>query len=389
MDQYGTGHSALQEVNILGLVMSITFVLLLLPLAFFFWTRRNHPYIKIRSLLFLFISLVLGSFTAPLSYAIFYAAYPRISCVFLFWGQFFLYQFYAFPLLIRCWIFVYMFRTTKHRARAAKRRDDRESKIISIATKWKRGAGAWLAKNKWLATDKFLFKLWVAGFIFHLLAPALIQITHGRIVGEFAEQGDYCASAPGNFIVTVCIGVVYIIFVFFFVYVLKTAKDAYFLKQEFRAICISWLVFVLIWVIWLQADILKNSFPSFFWISMAAISNMLVSGYYVWFQVYLDERTKRKRDEEGVVFDGTLRQMLHRPAFKTRFYDFLKLQFCVENLLFWDAVREWKHGGHDYSVACQIYDQFIRSDAENQVNIGNKHVHPVTRFLKEVAVPCY
>ncbi|KYQ91180.1 hypothetical protein DLAC_08092 [Tieghemostelium lacteum] len=85
-----------------------------------------------------------------------------------------------------------------------------------------------------------------------------------------------------------------------------------------------------------------------------------------------------------------LMEIIKNKDLRSAFYDFLCFQFCVENLLCWEAIEKFKHKNGTppemYSIAEEIYLLFIRDNSRYEINIYGKQKDRLKETLKKTFI---
>eukprot|EP01111_Echinosteliopsis_oligospora_P001758 TRINITY_DN12570_c0_g1_i1.p1 TRINITY_DN12570_c0_g1~~TRINITY_DN12570_c0_g1_i1.p1 ORF type:complete len:432 (+),score=55.78 TRINITY_DN12570_c0_g1_i1:44-1339(+) len=377
--------------NIWGIVLLALFIITLVPFTILLYLRRNHPYLKVRSPVLILCGQVVGVIVSPVLEDLVLALYPLVPCQVIYWFAYFIFNMYAFPLLLRVWIFVYQYRTTMYRAdmeikpSASELSIAESSKNESAFKRFQNRVDLWLIHNKWVVSDRFLLKTWFIGIPLQLIPPAVIHGLFYRRVGGGSSTVNLCVTIPGVFEYTIVLGLLYVSVAIFFCYILKTAQDAYYLKKEYRIISAVWLTMLVVWIVWSIYPSLSKTIPGFLWPSFATLVTLCVDGYYIFYKIETEEKQLPKQegnDDGEVAVEGTLAELLKNPSFKRKFYKYLILQFCPENLLFWDAVKEWQSSAGSFGKAKDIYDKYIAPGSSDEINISYATCRPISEFFQ-------
>ncbi|KAM9958062.1 hypothetical protein ACTFIW_013038 [Dictyostelium discoideum] len=83
-------------------------------------------------------------------------------------------------------------------------------------------------------------------------------------------------------------------------------------------------------------------------------------------------------------------EVINNKDLRSAFYDFLATQFCVENLLCWEAIEKFKQingsPSEMYSTAEEIYSLFIRDNSRYEINIYGKQKDRLKETLKHTFI---
>ncbi|EGC29952.1 hypothetical protein DICPUDRAFT_158398 [Dictyostelium purpureum] len=85
-----------------------------------------------------------------------------------------------------------------------------------------------------------------------------------------------------------------------------------------------------------------------------------------------------------------LYEVINNKDSRSAFYDFLGTQFCVENLLCWEAIEKFKKmdgsPSEMYTTAEEIYSLFIRDNSRYEINIYSKQKDRLKETLKHTFI---
>lgn len=327
-------------------------------------TNRGWPLVLLSNLAYL--GLAGGS-------SITYTYFPDSGCGFELWSRFLKFAVYGFSLVLRAWIFAFKYHTA-------------QSQVNENVPK----AVRWCLKRKWLISPWFLGPLWVLSFLIHCAFPLLIMlIAGGSLKANVVTSQCTTALSLFNWIIPS----LYAIAVSFLMFTLRLSDDGYHIRDELRAVAIFWIVGS---VLWLVTNTLPDQWmvgyyvPGFFWLQLSFIASFVISTIWVWnlsrqhgascFATAPDYAPK-----EAELGNQSFQVLLRDDAFRKEFSNFLCLQFCVENLFFWEAVQQF----HSISPqemkteAKAIFDKYLASGSTYEVNISVTSKKTVEAHLKE------
>ncbi|XP_045640458.1 regulator of G-protein signaling 11 isoform X4 [Ursus americanus] len=91
--------------------------------------------------------------------------------------------------------------------------------------------------------------------------------------------------------------------------------------------------------------------------------------------------TKLRVERWGFSFQ----ELLEDPVGRAHFMDFLRTEFSAENLSFWEACEELRHGGQAqiHATADAVYRQFLAPGAARWVNIDSQTMERTLRGLQQ------
>eukprot|EP01111_Echinosteliopsis_oligospora_P014255 TRINITY_DN5332_c0_g1_i2.p1 TRINITY_DN5332_c0_g1~~TRINITY_DN5332_c0_g1_i2.p1 ORF type:complete len:280 (+),score=17.31 TRINITY_DN5332_c0_g1_i2:124-963(+) len=244
-----------------GIAFGTVFILQTI-LSILIWRQRNHPLIKIRCAPLYFINLWMGASLIGFFTCLYYAVFPHMSCLILVWSIF----------------------ATQNRV---KNRAHRKSSLISNKSQQSDGVTVASSDIKlnivkgnraWLVSDKFLTKLWGPLAFIHLIFALILTIQYHSV--------SECQNERAVVIFASVLSILYVVVVLCLVYFLKTAQDAYHLKEEARIVSVVWLVCAVLWTIWQIQGI--TVIPSYFWSMLGMIICYFVSGFWVYWHIRRD-----------------------------------------------------------------------------------------------------
>eukprot|EP01111_Echinosteliopsis_oligospora_P004575 TRINITY_DN17577_c0_g1_i1.p1 TRINITY_DN17577_c0_g1~~TRINITY_DN17577_c0_g1_i1.p1 ORF type:complete len:298 (-),score=24.56 TRINITY_DN17577_c0_g1_i1:258-1073(-) len=228
-----------ETLNIWGIVLASIIFLESLG-SVIVWRKRRHPLIRVRSPPLYFINLGLGVFGVGMSTCFWFAVYPRLQCAFLAWLTFLIHTFYTLPYVLRAAKFLYLYSATQSRIQ---QREALQNQNISYTSQSSQKSRSSRRVKTWLSNDKYLLGLWGILGIIHLLLATIINLL-------FPVHENTCQASVENIAVSTLLTLIYVIVISSLVYFLKTAKDAYYLKQEAKLISIIWIIFAILWTVW-------------------------------------------------------------------------------------------------------------------------------------------
>jgi len=307
--------------------------------------KRKSPFIEKRSYLFLFLQNI-----GLLFYMILCAANLSTGntqyCQLLRWVVLSPFPFYVTAIIFRTWIYCFRYFLTKERSSFAK------------TSRW--------TSRLWLISPRFLLKLFIVAFLVQCCIIAIFNVL--SVVQHDPVTEDRCVwhtnSIPVSWAfgaVTFCAFVVAVIF-------LWNSVDGYRIKDELKGIA----VVSLIMVIFTMAQASSNGV-----ISLELLYGMMLVCPFVFFSlsgfwlVWLSWReTKVDRPEMELV-----ERLATRPQFRKQFFDFLCLQLCIENLLFWEDVQIYKTlpegSAEQQTEANRMMEKYIKPGSYYEINLSS------------------
>ncbi|XP_017275717.1 regulator of G-protein signaling 2 isoform X1 [Kryptolebias marmoratus] len=103
--------------------------------------------------------------------------------------------------------------------------------------------------------------------------------------------------------------------------------------------------------------------------------------------------TKQVLDtDETSLLEESLETVLSKKRGQRAFRDFLKSEFCEENLDFWLACQEFQtfdHPEEQTQIAASIYEEFVSEDSPKQVNLDFYTRDGIRESLQQPSSSCF
>eukprot|EP01113_Clastostelium_recurvatum_P045348 TRINITY_DN7784_c0_g1_i2.p1 TRINITY_DN7784_c0_g1~~TRINITY_DN7784_c0_g1_i2.p1 ORF type:complete len:327 (+),score=54.37 TRINITY_DN7784_c0_g1_i2:386-1366(+) len=150
------------------------------------------------------------------------------------------------------------------------------------------------------------------------------------------------------------------------------SRDAYYMKLEFAIVFFAWVVMLGLYVATMLSPLVIGYYlTGYFVISLPKMCEFVAGGPMV---VYLHRRIVRRE-----TVDADLKVLLKDRNFRSRFSAMLCQQFCIENLIFSDAVEHYREVPEEERAhqAQLIYGTFIASGSTYEVNISSKAIEAI------------
>lgn len=109
-------------------------------------------------------------------------------------------------------------------------------------------------------------------------------------------------------------------------------------------------------------------------------------------QTALKDTGKVRRTYEASLFEDSLETVLSKKSGRRAFSDFLKSEFCEENLEFWLACQEYQSFGRPEErtqVAASIYEEFVKDGSPKQVNLDFCTREMIRQSLEQPGPSCF
>ncbi|KAM8727359.1 regulator of G-protein signaling 21-like [Acanthopagrus schlegelii] len=103
-------------------------------------------------------------------------------------------------------------------------------------------------------------------------------------------------------------------------------------------------------------------------------------------------KINRQETDEASLLGESLEALLSRKRGQSAFRDFLKSEFCEENLDFWLACEDFKSYDSQEELtrkAASIYEEFIEADSPKQVNIDFYTREIISQCLQQPSPSCF
>ncbi|XP_036939081.1 regulator of G-protein signaling 21-like isoform X2 [Acanthopagrus latus] len=103
-------------------------------------------------------------------------------------------------------------------------------------------------------------------------------------------------------------------------------------------------------------------------------------------------KINRHETDEASLLGESLEALLSRKRGQSAFRDFLKSEFCEENLDFWLACEDFKSYDSQEELtrkAASIYEEFIEADSPKQVNIDFYTREIISQCLQQPSPSCF
>lgn len=238
---------------------------------------------------------------------------------------------------------------------------------------------SWFVRHRRAGDAVFLVKMYLYTFWIIILpmVPVVIVMNLDKsfvVYDEVAYGCNYYTPALTLFAVGVIASIIFMVFI---AVLLRKSQDAFHIRHEILAICVMWAIMfppMLAYSLLPSSETTKY-FPPSFIITIALMFSFI---FTVSFPLYLARKDEQNRKIQASVnkYDE-FQSKLALPAFRNAFYQFLSLQFCGENLLFYEVAGNWKakveNKAYDEKEradqAIAIHDSFVIENSEYQINI--------------------
>lgn len=345
------------------------------------YVNRKHPYVKHRNWKFLLFQNS-GALTSATILTLYFGLRPAFSCYLYYIASLLIYSGFILPLAVRYWEYCVNFHISKVRTKF-------RSNVL--LPNW--GENSWFFRNRWVSSPKFLNTFFSILFVI-LLIPT-IPYFFLRDDDEYNQKTGGCqVYAAGVYLVPVIALICFVLFAVL-AYLMKNSRDAYHIKTEMYALTITWVTVLVIWIPYSQLSItfLKTLSPSF-WMVMGLYSSSVWICFFPLILVYrhpviLLPIGGAEGGPNGEFNDFV--EKLENLRFRNALHDFLKLQFCQENILFYEVVTDWRRlpmsDSDRTATAKSIHDNYVLESGLCQVNLPGSLRQQVSRDINKDPVP--
>ncbi|KAM4728614.1 regulator of G-protein signaling 21-like [Anableps anableps] len=109
-------------------------------------------------------------------------------------------------------------------------------------------------------------------------------------------------------------------------------------------------------------------------------------------QTALKDTRKIQETYEASLLEASLETVLSKKSGRRVFWEFLRLEFCEENLEFWLACKEYQSFyslEEQKRIAASIYEEFIRDGSPKQVNLDSCTREAIRKSLEQPGPSCF
>ncbi|XP_075954044.1 regulator of G-protein signaling 21-like [Anarhichas minor] len=122
------------------------------------------------------------------------------------------------------------------------------------------------------------------------------------------------------------------------------------------------------------------------------IHNAWKSRIHDFIQSPLRRKIKRQETNETCLLGESLETLISQKCGRIAFWDFLKSEFCEENLDFWLACQEFKTSDRPEELtrrAASIYEEFIGPESPREVNLDFYTREIIRQRLQQPSPSCF
>lgn len=237
----------------------------------------------------------------------------------------------------------------------------------------------WYIEHKHYGSDSFLLMLFLANQVPETL---LLWANFVAVPGSRTEvqdiRKDWCPSVSA-FAFPVFLAEMVFVASFYVYATFRFGKvaDGFFLKRE---LALTAYIAVVVFPFWLGISVgLGSSLFASMWLVLAGMVFVSAVGLYPILKSYEIEKQKStsysNSDSDGSDHAETFQKLLDGPESREEFRQHLKLEFAIENLLFWETVESYRSDYHASSatdnkvLATEIRKRFVNDGAPLQINV--------------------
>lgn len=337
----------------------------------------KHPYIQFRNPQFLIVQNVgnVASFTITTTYL---ALRPDFSCYLYYFGAMLIYSGMILPLAIRYWQYAINFHISKVRSLF------RENVQMPD---W--GSQSWFFRNRWASSPRFLNIIFVVFFIILFMPNVPYYAVRGAY--EYSEKTGGCDVYQVGIILMPLIAVFFVALFIVLGYLMWGSKDAYNVKTEMYALLVLWFLVILVWVPYslIRTTLQRDLSPSV-WLIIGLYGTFCTCCIYPLYLIYRYPLQAIVAEPSASGEFKWFLEQLEDTRFRNALHDFVKLQFCQENVLFYEVVSEWKRmdaGEKKLAQARFIHENYILESGLCQVNLPGEMRERITRGLAKGDAP--
>jgi len=254
------------------------------------------------------------------------------------------YPMFCFPYLVRSWTYMFQFSVVQPR--------DAEKK------------SSWFLAQRWMIEPRFLIPFTIIAGVLQVVPPVI----YGATTSTAGEP-----YVPRSLLIVDCVySAFYVVLALLTSSWLRRSRDTWHIKDEFTVVVILWGVCTITKLATYAIAPNTHVAVRYVWntsIVAAMFGSFCASDVWLLWLLFLESRPKRPTItvEQPVSFTA----LMEDKALRTSLLEFMMLQFCAENLLFWEAIEELHHtaGTLDRNRALEIYEKFIAIGAPLEINL--------------------
>lgn len=286
--------------------------------------------------------------------------------------------------LVRVWILWFQYKLTVQKDSLAKPLTEKSRTVVGMVLS-KTPDTKWYLEHKHYMGDEFLLKLFLtkSGLETIALLSTFAFVRGLRDANFTTGEEVWCESLSIPLWLTLVMAFYTSIAVVYAAYRFGEVEDGFFLKRELKYAGAAALFGAIIWLglHYLVPQPLARVLASG-WVCILEGGIIFLSGVYPISKTYtMGERkmpAEIQMSSNSSEKFSSLEDVLRSYDGRERFRAHLKLEFAVENLMFWEAVEEFRkeydETDPDYNMelGARVMRRFINDDAPLQVNIAHR-----------------
>eukprot|EP01113_Clastostelium_recurvatum_P008086 TRINITY_DN1378_c0_g3_i2.p1 TRINITY_DN1378_c0_g3~~TRINITY_DN1378_c0_g3_i2.p1 ORF type:complete len:359 (+),score=15.30 TRINITY_DN1378_c0_g3_i2:70-1146(+) len=328
--------------NIYGLIVLIISFIIFPPFLIYQHMKRKTRFYVQRSYILLAFQNW-GMFVSIIIYAAEQILHPYDPCIFITWVNFIGFTLYCTPVFLRCLVYCIRYHIARKRGKTLL---SRPTEVMSSAR---------ILKLVFVISTPFAWKAYFAVGLPQLLPPIALTLLQKDLSHMLVNDPAGCPNGDMQGFVVFSFVLFHLINLALSVGFLWKSRDAYYIKREFRAAVIVWIIAIPIWGVGHFFSMVNFYLPKFTVIMIACLLHFCVSGVWISLVSYRYEKYCKGCTESD------LATLLKDKKFAKRFSNFLCLQMCVENIYFYETVEAYRRAAENELpiLSRVIYDRCI------------------------------
>lgn len=291
--------------------------------------------------------------------------------------------------IIRAWLLWFHYKSTSEKCSLT---SDLSTSFVSSEVHKCR----WYLKNQHYASDAFLLKLYVSKTLFELAIVWSNLAANPSLATRMRSVDDVVCDEDGYTIWCYMLVIFYNAALCIFAAMhFDEVADGFGLKLELKRMGFLGMVGIFVWVLLtLLVEDDHDTFPySSMWLVVVAVGVTVNSGVYPICRSYKMHQMHIKSLKARLIRNARdrctadLLEWLSYAEARELFRRHLRLEFSVENLMFWEAVEEFRNEFKDdcpernWELARRLANRFMSESAPLQVNLQYTVVNPILHGL--------
>eukprot|EP01113_Clastostelium_recurvatum_P021306 TRINITY_DN2521_c0_g1_i8.p1 TRINITY_DN2521_c0_g1~~TRINITY_DN2521_c0_g1_i8.p1 ORF type:complete len:425 (+),score=61.54 TRINITY_DN2521_c0_g1_i8:1170-2444(+) len=311
-------------------------------------SQRSYLFLQLQNIGLLFSGIVFNSDSMT---------GEKHLCDFFIWSTTISFSLFALPVFMRVWIYCFRYYLTQERKRAR--------------------PSQYFMSRLHMMKPQFLLRLWGGLFTVITLLPVLLSIISAakgdpawmpRDMPLCSWELGFVGASVGYALTFISLSYTVLAVIF-----LWKSQDVYYIKKEMKITLAIWIFACSITII-NSAGMTPSGVPFTLYVppnttgTIGLVLTAFITG--PWLIRHARRERRLKESETDLV------KCLQMPAFRQDFFEFMCLQFSIENLLFWEDVQAYRllpPGSLEQSnTAMIIHKKYIEEGAPCQVNIEDQ-----------------